>query len=153
MYWTLALCEGAFFTGMILSGAIVGKRKIKRPGVAFIWGIVILGLTIAAMAFSRSVWLFAFWNFAAGIGVPLAHIPTQTYIQTTVPDHYRGRVNSLLTWREWGFNRWRLDWAAFCWQVSVQKRCCSGWGWEWQSPRPPGLRTNTFRRATLPDPS
>ncbi len=91
---TLALFELAFFGGVVLASMIVGRLKIVRVGVSFIWGVAFVGATIAAMAFSRTIWLFAFWNFAAGLAMPFFQIPMNTYSQMTVPDIFRGRVNS-----------------------------------------------------------
>lgn len=101
-YRTLALFEFAFMVGMVLSSVWVGRLHIRRPGVAFIAGLAVVGATIAAMAFSRSLALFSFWNFAAGIALPFAQIPMNTYLQTVVPDAYRGRVNALLTMASFG---------------------------------------------------
>ena len=48
-----------------------------------------------AMGFTRSFALWVFWNFAAGLSFPFSMIPTQSYMQTTVPDDFRGRVQSV----------------------------------------------------------
>lgn len=55
-----------------------------------------MGLTVAGLAFSQHIALFILFNFAAGLAVPWASIPVMTYLQLTVPDEYRGRVNSML---------------------------------------------------------
>jgi Arabinose efflux permease len=101
-YRTLALFEFAFMAGMVASSVAVGRMHLRRPGLAFIGGLAVVGATVAAMAYSRALWLFSFWNFAAGIALPFAQIPMNTYLQTVVPDTYRGRVNALLTMASFG---------------------------------------------------
>jgi len=49
------------------------------------------------MAFSKNFYLFVFWNLLAGLGVPFADIPVRTWMQATVPDAFRGRINSVYT--------------------------------------------------------
>lgn len=101
-YGTLALCEGSFFVGMIISGVFVGRANIQRPGLAWIWGIALIGVTVIFMAYSRNVWAFAFWNLIAGLGLPLASIPIMTYQQAVTDDAFRGRINSLVTMTNMG---------------------------------------------------
>ncbi|MBX3118266.1 MAG: MFS transporter [Fimbriimonadaceae bacterium] len=91
---TLAFCELSYFAGMVLGSALVSRLKLVRVGMSFIWGIAAIGVTIAAMAFSKNIYMFAFWNLAAGIIMPVFQIPINTYSQLTVPDNFRGRVNS-----------------------------------------------------------
>jgi MFS transporter, DHA3 family, macrolide efflux protein len=90
----LAWFEFAFFLGMIAGSFIVAKANIRSPGIAFAFSLAIVGATIAAMGVSPWFWAFAFWNVAAGLAVPFADIPVKTYVQLTVSDAYRGRVNS-----------------------------------------------------------
>ncbi len=96
-FGTLALFEFSFMVGMVIGSFVVGKMTLKRPGMAYIAGLAVVGLTVAAMAYSRVTFWFAFWNFAAGIALPFAQIPMTTYVQATVPDAFRGRVNSVMT--------------------------------------------------------
>jgi MFS transporter, DHA3 family, macrolide efflux protein len=93
---TLAWFEFAFFLGMIIGSAAVAKLNVRRAGQGYIWGLAAVGGGVACMAFSRSIPLFVFWNFVCGLALPFAQIPTSNYIQMTVPDAYRGRVNSTL---------------------------------------------------------
>lgn len=93
---TLLLFEFAFMFGHILGSLWVGKSSSKWPGRAYIVGSFFVGLTVAGLAFSQHIALFILFNFAAGLAVPWASIPVMTYLQLTVPDEYRGRVNSML---------------------------------------------------------
>jgi len=94
---TLAICELAFFAGMVAASLYVGKLQIRRPGLGFIFGAATVGLTVLLMAFSKNFYLFVFWNLLAGLGVPFADIPVRTWMQATVPDAFRGRINSVYT--------------------------------------------------------
>jgi MFS family permease len=49
------------------------------------------------MGFTPNFWLFVCWNVLAGLSIPFGSIPVNTYMQLTVPDSYRGRVNSAWT--------------------------------------------------------
>ena len=99
---TLTWLEAAFWAGMIVGSAIVAKAKIQRPGLGFVWGLGLCGATVGAMAYSQNFWVYLWWNFAAGIAIPFAWIPMQSYTQSTVPDEYRGRVNSVLNMAQMG---------------------------------------------------
>lgn len=94
---TLAWCEFAFFGGMVIGSFLVGKFPSKRPGISFIVGATLVGLFVLFMAFSKNFFVFCWWNVACGLAVPFIDVPKQTYLQATVPDNYRGRVNSVLT--------------------------------------------------------
>ncbi|MCX7800041.1 MAG: MFS transporter [Fimbriimonadales bacterium] len=94
-YWVLAAFEGGFMLGMVLGSVLVGRLRIRRPGIAQVAGTAGCALTIVAMAFSPTFWGFWMWNFLAGIVLPLAWLPMNTYIQLILPDAFRGRVNSV----------------------------------------------------------
>lgn len=93
---TLAMCELMFFAAMVIASPIIGRMNISRAGLSLSLGLVLVGLSVAAMAFSRDFRLFCFWNFIAGFGVPFADLPMGTYMQLSVPDAFRGRVNSVM---------------------------------------------------------
>ncbi|MBI5706005.1 MAG: MFS transporter [Armatimonadetes bacterium] len=93
---TLAALEAAFFAGFTVGSIVVGSLNLKRPGLGFIWGLAATGGTVAVMALTPSVWLFAACNVAAGLAVPFASIPMTSYLQVSVEDAFRGRVNSAL---------------------------------------------------------
>jgi DHA3 family macrolide efflux protein-like MFS transporter len=92
---TITWFEFSFFVGMVVATGFVGRLNPKRPGRWFAWGLGAVGLTVAAMAFSPHFWLFILWNVLAGLMVPIADVPMITYIQKSVPDAYRGRVNAV----------------------------------------------------------
>lgn len=92
----LAWLEFSFFAGMVFSSMLVGRLKITRPGYGYIASVIGVGLPVAAMGFSPNFWLFVSWNVLAGIAIPFGNIPISTYMQLTVPDAFRGRVNSAL---------------------------------------------------------
>ncbi len=94
---TLAWFEFSFFFGMILASPIVGKLRITRPTITFAFGLASLGAFVAAMAISPYFWPYVIWNILCGLAVPLADIPMNTYLQLSVPDEYRGRMNSVVS--------------------------------------------------------
>lgn len=95
-YGTLALCETSFFVGVVLCSLFMERIPIHRPGIAYIWSLFIIGITVAFMAVSHSPTPFAFWNLMAGLAYPFAQIPMTTYVQRTVPENFQGRVNSVI---------------------------------------------------------
>ena len=96
-FGTLAAFEASFVAMMVITSLALGKRPFLRPGLGFSIGLGAIGLFVAAMAFSKSFWLFLFWNMICGIALPFAILPMNTYIQLVVPDAFRGRVNSAQT--------------------------------------------------------
>lgn len=92
---TLAWCEFSFFIGMVVASGFVGKHSPKLPGRAFIIGAMIVGVAVGLMALSKNFYLFCFWNVVCGLAVPYIDIPMRSYLQATVPDEFRGRVNSV----------------------------------------------------------
>lgn len=95
-FWRLAAFEIAFTGTMVIASLWLGKRKILRPGMAFLAGMLMVGLFVGAMAWSRNFWLFLFWNFICGFALPIAQLPMQNYFQVAVPDALRGRVQAVL---------------------------------------------------------
>lgn len=94
---TLAICESCFFLGMIAGNYLVGKWPPKRVGVSYCWALVGVGVMVGFMAFSQNFFLYSFWNLLCGICVPYAETPRVSYMQLSVPDAFRGRVNSLFS--------------------------------------------------------
>lgn len=92
---TLAWFEFSFFAGMIIASPIIGKLKIKKPTIAFSYGLAAVGAFVAAMAISPFFWPYVIWNVLCGLAVPYADIPMNAYMQLSVPDEYRGRMNSV----------------------------------------------------------
>lgn len=93
----LAWLEFSFFVGLVISSFIVGKLKITKPGLGYIFSVIGVGVSVAMMGFTPNFLLFVCWNVMAGLAIPFGNIPVNTYLQITVPDAYRGRVNSAWT--------------------------------------------------------
>jgi hypothetical protein len=89
-----AWIEMSFAIPMAVFGFIVGRMTIRRPGLAYSLATGIVGVTVLLMAFGRNLWVFMFWNVLAGMAIPFAWLPLQTYIQAAFPDSVRGRVSS-----------------------------------------------------------
>ena len=94
---TLAIIELVFFAGMVFTSLAMGKVTARHPAKWFCWGLAAVGVTVVFMAWSPQIWLFCVWNFLAGLGVPAADIPINTYCQLSVEDAFRGRTNSVLS--------------------------------------------------------
>jgi MFS family permease len=94
---TLAWFEFSFFLGMISASLWVSGRIIRRPGVSYILGLAVVGFAVAVMGLWINLWAFIAWNVVAGLAIPFAQIPIQSYLQLVVDDQYRGRVNSAIT--------------------------------------------------------
>jgi MFS family permease len=92
----LAWFEFSFFVGMILSSLYVGSLNLRRPGVCFSAGLAVVGISVGMLGLMPFFWLFVAWNILAGLAVPFGDIPINTYMQLSVPDTYRGRVNSVI---------------------------------------------------------
>lgn len=93
---TLAWMEFSFFLGMVLSSAYSAKFQARYPARAFAVCLGIAGLTVGGMAFGQSsIWWFIGLNVVAGLAIPLGDVPITTYLQRSVPDAFRGRVNSV----------------------------------------------------------
>ena len=88
----LVWMEFSFFLGMLVGSAAMGRARPERPGLWFACGLATVGLAVGAMAFSPTFLLMAGWNVVAGLAVPAADLPIETYLQTSVPDGFRGRV-------------------------------------------------------------
>jgi len=93
---TVAWIECAFFVGMVIASGFVGRLRPHRPAMWFCIGLAVVGATVGAMAFSPYIGAFMILNLIAGLAVPPADIPLNTYMQLSVPDQYRGRANSVL---------------------------------------------------------
>jgi len=93
---TLSWFEFAFFATMVVFSPIVGKLKITRPTITFGIGLGAIGFFVGAMAWAKTFWSFLILQAVCGVFVPLADIPIGTYMQVSVPDAFRGRVNSVL---------------------------------------------------------
>lgn len=92
---TLAWFEFSFFAGMIIASPIVGKLKVTKPTLTFSYGLAAVGAFVAAMAISPFFWPYVIWNVLCGLAVPYADIPMNAYMQLSVPDEFRGRMNSV----------------------------------------------------------
>ena len=92
---TIAWFEFSFFIGMVASSAAMYRQKPVRPLYWFASGLAVCGVAVGAMAFAPNFWNFVFWNVIAGLAIPAADIPVMTYLQVSVPDAFRGRVNSV----------------------------------------------------------
>lgn len=91
---TLMWFEFAFFAGMIVGSVIAAKMKVRRPTMLFSLELGLIGVLIVGMSI-RNIDLFVGLNFVCGIVVAAGDIPITTYLQASVADGFRGRVNAV----------------------------------------------------------
>jgi len=91
----LAWMEFSFFAGMVVGTAAMTRVKVNRPMAWFTYGITIVGACVSLMAFASWFPLFVTLNVLSGLALPLADVPVPAYLQVSVPDAFRGRVNSV----------------------------------------------------------
>jgi MFS family permease len=143
--------EFSFFLGYIVGSAMVARFNPRRPGIGFIWGCTIVGASVAAMAFSPNLWLFMLWNLVAGLALPFSNIPIMTYLQVTVEDKFRGRVNSAWNMLAVGMQPLGLALAGLFLQRFGIVACFLAMGIGVAAAALLGLADGPFRAARLPD--
>ena len=92
----VAWFECSFFFGLVAASFFVGKMRLVKAGQCFSLGLAIVGATVFGLGLTPYFWMFVFWNVVAGIAVAFADIPINTYMQLSVPDAFRGRVNAVI---------------------------------------------------------
>jgi MFS family permease len=95
---TYGLLVSSFGVGSLMS-AVLMTRRLDRWALRrnLLLGLSSAGVGMAAFAWSRSVPLSAIMGFFAGFGLILYVASTNTMLQHTVEDRFRGRVMSLYT--------------------------------------------------------
>jgi MFS family permease len=93
--------------GLLMSAAGLGAvfatltltARLERPGLrrALFVGLSLFGVGLVAFSTSRQLWLSAGLSLVVGFGMILYAATTNTLLQITVLDEYRGRVMSLFT--------------------------------------------------------
>jgi len=91
----LAWMEFAFFAGMVVGTLGMTRARVLRPMVWYVYGITIVGACVMLMAFAKLFWFFVALNVIGGVALPMVDVPTPAFVQLTVPDSFRGRVNSV----------------------------------------------------------
>jgi MFS family permease len=79
---------------MVVGSSALSRWPFRKLGWGIAIGYVGVALTVVAMAVLRTPPLWVLCNFLAGVALPYAWIPTDTYLQVSVPDGMRGRVQS-----------------------------------------------------------
>jgi predicted MFS family arabinose efflux permease len=92
---TISWIEFSFLSSMVVGSVLAGKVRPARPGLAFSLAMAAVGVAVAGMAFARELWAYVALNVACGLALPFGTIPLMTYIGTSVPDAYRGRVSAV----------------------------------------------------------
>jgi MFS family permease len=97
--YSLLLAAGG--VGSIL-GALVaaGSQRLARIHP---YSLMILGLGLAAIGFTRNLAFALLWMTIVGIAVSLQMTRTNAFLQNAAPGHLRGRVMSIYVWVFTGF--------------------------------------------------
>jgi MFS family permease len=92
------LLVSAFGVGSLLS-AVVMTRRLDRWALRrnLLVGLAVSGVGMASFAWSRTVWLSSVMGLLAGFGLILYVASTNTMLQHSLEDRFRGRVMSLYT--------------------------------------------------------
>lgn len=93
-FWTLGLMEVSFFVAMALTSIWIGKHPVAKISRPMVLASIVTGLLILVMGVSKNLAPYALWNMLCGFAVPYCVLPADTFIQSVVPDEFRGRVNS-----------------------------------------------------------
>jgi MFS family permease len=81
-------------------GALVaasGSKQSERSRV-HAYSLLALGFGLAAMGITRTLGLSMLWLLIVGIAVGIQMARTNVFLQTTAPEHLRGRVVSIYIW-------------------------------------------------------
>jgi len=96
-FTVLAQLETAMAGGMI-AGSFIFWKAIKKwnPVHILLFGIILDGITYTFLFWVESTLSGIFVLLIHGIGIPLITVSRTTIIQRSVPDHFRGRLFSMV---------------------------------------------------------
>jgi DHA3 family macrolide efflux protein-like MFS transporter len=148
---TLCWFEFTFFAGLIVGSSLVAKFSHRRPGLGYSYALGVVGLCVAAMAVSRTLFLFCLWNVVCGLVVPFCDVPFMTYMQTAVEDNFRGRVSSVLNMARMGVVPLGMALGGFLVSTVGIVGAFLVMGFGMTGAALLGLASPDFRRAEIPD--
>jgi DHA3 family macrolide efflux protein-like MFS transporter len=89
-----AAFEGGILAGGLLMTALKGfKRKMVATAVSIY--VIFLGYALVAFTPTGVFWFMALGGLVMALCIPVANVSLQTIMQTIVPLHMQGRVNSV----------------------------------------------------------
>jgi MFS family permease len=89
------LLMGAFGTGALAGALIVGMYGDRGRGRLLTLGNIGLPIGLMAFAVSQSFWLTALLLLGIGVVFILQNVMTNTLLQLSAPDGFRGRIMSV----------------------------------------------------------
>lgn len=96
--WRLTVIEVAFFIGMSLGGALIGRwGGLRRHAATIAGATIVLGALSVLLGIPQGFITYNVWMFLVGIFVPMLNAPTMTLLQQKVEPAYLGRVMSIMS--------------------------------------------------------
>ncbi len=81
--------------GIIISGGLIASLASGvKPTRLVVMGLLGLGISMSAISLAGNIWHIILIQFISAFFIPAITAPTQTILQTAVPDHLRGRIGS-----------------------------------------------------------
>jgi MFS family permease len=96
--WFLGALESSMGAGIVIGAIAVGalERRLRRVSSVVI-GLLLLGGGIALLPHLPGVIPPLGAMFCVGVGAAWTNIPISTRVSVAVPDHFRSRVNSIIS--------------------------------------------------------
>jgi DHA3 family macrolide efflux protein-like MFS transporter len=94
-FWTLAVLECVQAVAMGAGSLYVAKMRFTRPALPYLWSTFIVAIGLIGMGLWQEFWPFALINGILGAALPFLMVPLETYIQTSTPNEYLGRVSGV----------------------------------------------------------
>ena len=92
-----AMTEGAFALGMVVGSLLAHRFASRVPrGRILLAAIIFDGITFVPFYFMHSLEPTLILWFVHSIGIPFILVPRTTLVQTEVPEHFQGRIFSLV---------------------------------------------------------
>lgn len=93
-----ALLAGAGAGAMVGALAAAARGGVRGTGRTVAISQAFLGLGLAGLGLTRSLWLSVGWMVVVGLAVAMQLSMTNVYLQTTAPARLRGRVLAVYIW-------------------------------------------------------
>jgi hypothetical protein len=100
---------GLIAGGALLGGIVGGSQGVALGGLAFIFGIVTLGVAVADIAFAYGAWTLKPWAWALGIIIGLFSLVWIVVTGLAGGDLVGAITSSIISIAIWGIVLWYLN--------------------------------------------